>query len=166
MLAALTVTMNRAEFLQKLNDLEFSERYYKLCTDFPIKPSGSAPTKGKKYEVLPLIEACGQPVKYNGKFRMYELILPKAGEIEFVASLFFQRHGLEFTFGFKAPDDEYGTNLAVISSELKKRFDPGFSIKPPYPRPDHNGDIELLGEIIEQFSSLVRSTVGEFERNS
>jgi hypothetical protein len=158
--------MNRAEFLQKLNSCGFAERYYRLCADFPVKPSGGATTKGKKEEVLSLFEASRQPVKYNGKFRMYELILPKVGETEFAASLFFQRHGLEFTFGFKAPDDEYGTNLAVLSSELKKTFDPGFSITPPYPRPDHNGDIESLGKIIEQFSSLVRSTVGEFERNS
>lgn len=158
--------MNRAKFLEKLYQIGFADSYYKLCADFPLKPSGSPITKGKKNEVLPLFEACEQEVKYNGKFRMYELVLPKTREAEYSASLFFQRHGLEFTFGFKSQEHEYSTNLAVLSSEIKKKFEPGFSINPAYPRPDHNGNIEALGSIIARFSELIRSAVSEFEKNS
>ncbi|TCI02278.1 hypothetical protein EZV61_15220 [Corallincola luteus] len=158
--------MNRANFLEKLNDIGFADSYYELCADFPLEPSGSPATKGKKNEVVPLFEACEQEVKYNGKFRMYELVLPKVSETEYSASLFFQRHGLEFTFGFKNQEDEYSTNLAVLSSEVKKEFEPSFSINPAYPRPDHNGSIDTLGSIIARFSKLIQGAVSEFEKNS
>ncbi len=97
---------------------------------------------------------------------MYELVLPKVEETAYSASLFFQRHGLEFTFGFKDHEDEYSTNLAVLSSDIKKDFDPFFSINPTYPRPDHNGSIDVLGNIIARFSKLIQGAVSELEKNS
>ncbi len=62
----LTVIMNQAKFLIKLNEIGFADSYYQLCAEFPVEPSGSPTTKGKKNEVVPLFEACGQEVKYNG----------------------------------------------------------------------------------------------------
>ena len=141
-------------FLLQLHEFGFADRYYQICREHRPNPSGAPVATGCTKEVIAMFRSSGKEASYTIKFRLYEFGIDSDNLI-LRASMFFQKSGLEFTFGFQNKADEFSTNLAVLSRQIKEKIEPGFAVTPPYPRPDHNGDISQLRAIIHKFVLLI-----------
>jgi hypothetical protein len=155
-------SMTEDDFYRVLYESGFPDWYYELCSTHAPTPSGTAIQKGTRSEVMSYFAEAGQPVEYDGKWRLYSLELENTGSIRCSASLFFQRHGLELTFSAESGETTHGSNLAVLASEAMRRHRPSFTASPPYPRPDHNGDPNQLKAIILEFSSTAKMLCSTF----
>ena len=85
--------------------------------------------------------------------------------MEFSASLFLQRHGIELTFGCKEGEESYGTNLAVLAHNIMSTYDSSNIPVPQCPRPDFNGDLNELHEIIIEFVRLIDDSYEYIKNN-
>ena len=158
--------MNQEIFKNLLYESQFAEQYYSLCSEHPLRPSGAPNTKGKKEDVISAFKEAGKEVKYIGKYRFYEFSLPQANNTEYFASLFFQRHGIELTFGYKDENEKYSDNLAVLAHDITTSHASSKVPDPPYPRPDFNGDLNELREIIIKFVKLIEHSYEYIKTNS
>ena len=158
--------MNPETFKNLLNESHFAEQYYSLCSEHPLRPSGAPNTSGKKEDVISAFKEAGKEVKYIGKYRFYEFSLPMVNNTEYSASLFFQRHGIELTFGYKDGEEKYSNNLAVLAHDITTTYAPSMVPDPPYPRPDFSGDLNELHEIIIKFVKLIEHSYEYIKNNS
>jgi len=73
-----------------------------------------------------------------------------------------QRNGVELMISGESNDTALGSNFAALAYEARRLADPTFVRDPfegpaPYPRPDPNGNVAALREIVKQHVLLVRS---------
>lgn len=158
--------MNQETFKNLLYESQFAEQYYSLCSEHLLRPSGVPNTKGKKEDVISAFKETGKEVKYIGKYRFYEFSFPQVNNTEYFASLFFQRHGIELTFGYKDENEKYNDNLAVLAHDITTTYAPSKVPDPPYPRPDFSGDLNELHEIIIKFVKLIDHCYEHIKNNS
>jgi hypothetical protein len=151
--------MTEPELLALLNSIDFPHLYWEFCDRFPLQPALTS--SSRKEDIVAAFKEMGVLPKYDSRDRSFVCEEEKIGDWVWSGVFCKQRCGLELLIVGKSLDARCGSNFASLAYEAKRLADPTFERSPffgppPYPRPDHAGDPDVLKEIVKELVALVR----------
>lgn len=168
--------MTGEDLLDALNSVAFADRYWELCDRHPLALGhGPVSRSFTKRELADALQQAGLQGAYDSRDRTFSIDLGNLCGRRWTGVFAASRRGsVELMIDGSADDGTIGSNFAVLAYAAKQRADPSFSRDsfgkgpPPYPRPEHNGDLASLQGIAAGFVELLelaRTAIAKRERS-
>jgi len=141
--------MDERTFYAAIGRTNFPERYYDLCSRFPVRDAPLYPLKSG--EVKELLSALGQVARRDRRDNSYSSEHPIGRAMCHVGFVIQRSAMVEFWFWLEEGDRRIGSNFAVLAHQaVQTRSEP--PARTVYPRPEFHSEDELRVILAECFN--------------
>jgi hypothetical protein len=153
--------MNDREFYTAVSASDFSDRYYALCRQFPVRDI--SPCLLSNDTISTVLSALGRTTHRDARDNSYGYDqVYKHGKLH-VGFIIQKQTMLEYWFWVDQNDQRTGSNYAVIAYEAAKLAGKA-TPQPPYPRPEFHS-VDELQLILAELFDLADELLAILERN-